>query len=100
MPTRNWLVEDNLVALYIALYGYKGLNYDLERIKNIIPLSGFSMRVKNFKAIHTEGEEGLNAGLKSPLFNELYNMFENFERGRFAKLVNLILKVKSEINDG
>jgi len=97
MPKQNWLVEDNLVALYIALHNYKGLNYDLEKIKKIISHSGFSMRIENFRAIRTEGKEGLNAGLKSPLFNELYNIFESFERGKFASLVNLILKVKSEI---
>ena len=96
---RNWLIEDNLVALYIALHGYKGLQYDFEKIKEIIPHSGFSMRIDNYKSIHTKGEEGLNAGLKSPTYNELYNILESFERGKFACLVNLILKVKSEISE-
>jgi len=97
MLKRNWLVEDNLVALYIALHGYKELAYDLEEIKKIIPHSGFSMRVNQFRAIRTEGREGLKSGLDSPLYNELYNIFESFEQHKFAKLVNLILKVKSEI---
>ena len=30
---------------------------------------------------------------------ELYNIFESFERDKFAQLVNLILKVKSEIGE-
>ena len=97
MLKRNWLVEDNLVALYIALHGYKELAYDLEEIKKIIPLSGFSMRVNQFKAVRTEGREGLTSGPKSPLYNELYNILESFEQHKFAKLVNSILKVKSEI---
>ena len=99
MPKRNWLVEDNLVALYIALHGYKGLAYNLEEVKKIIPRKGFQMRIQNYRAIHTEGKEGLNAALKSPLFNELYEILESFDRHRFARLVNLILKVKSEITD-
>jgi len=70
MSRRNWLVEDNLVALYIALYEYKGLDYNLEKIKKIITHSGFSMRIKQFIAIHTKGKSknGLNSGLKSPLY--------------------------------
>jgi len=97
MPKRNWLVEDNLVALYIALHGYNGLAYDLKEIRKIIPYSGFSMRVNQFKAVRTEGREGLKSGLKSPLYNELYSIFAGFEQGKFARLVNLILKVKSEL---
>jgi hypothetical protein len=97
MPRRNWLVEDNLVALYVALHEYKELNYDLEQIKKIVPHAGFSMRIKNYRAIHTEGREGLDAALKSPLFNELYGIFASLDQHKFAKLANVILKVKSEI---
>ncbi|HUU16872.1 MAG TPA: hypothetical protein VMW72_06980 [Sedimentisphaerales bacterium] len=97
MRKRNWLVEDNLVALYIVLHGYKELAYNLEEIEEIIPHKGFPMRIQNYKAIHTKGKEGLNAALESPLFNELYEILESFEQHKFAKLVNSILKVKSEI---
>lgn len=99
MPRRNWLVEDNLVALYIALHGYNELDYDLEEIKKIIPHSGFSMRVDQFKAVGTEGRKGLKSGRDSPLYNELCSIFTEFEQGKFARLVNSILKVKSEITD-
>ena len=55
MRKRKWLVEDNLVALYIALNGYKDLDYELDDIETIIPHKGFSMRIRNYKAIDTEG---------------------------------------------
>lgn len=97
MRKRNWLVEDNLVALYIALHGYEKLEYNLEEIQEIIPHKGFPMRIQNFRAIHTEGREGLDAALESPLFNELYMIFVSFEQDKFTRLVNLILKVKLEI---
>jgi hypothetical protein len=95
---RNWLVEDNLVALYIALHGYKDLDYNSEEIKKIIPHKGFPMRIQNYIAIDTNGRKGLNAALKSPLFNELYGAFKVFGQVNYAKLVNLILKVKSKVN--
>lgn len=98
MRKRNWLVEDNLVALYIAIHDYKGLSYDLGEIKEIIPHKGFPMRIQNYKAIHTQGKKGLDAALKSPLFNELYVIFYEFEQSKFAKLVNSILEVKTKIN--
>ncbi len=97
MRKRNWLVEDNLVALYIALHGYEKLEYNLEEIQEIIPHKGFPMRIQNYRAIQTEGRKGLDAALESPLFNELYRIFENFEQDKFARLVNSILKVKAKV---
>ena len=99
MRKRNWLVEDNLVALYIALHGYESLNYKLKEIRGIIPHSGFPMRIQNYIAINTEGRKGLDAALDSPLFNELYDLFKSFSRKKFAQLVNSILYVKSKIKD-
>ena len=94
---RNWLVEDNLVALYIALHKYKDLNYKLKDIEKIIPHKGFPMRIQQFIAIKAKGRRGLNSGLKSPLYKQLYNIFKDFNQKNFAKLVNSILKVKSNI---
>ena len=98
MKKRNWLVEDNIVALYIALYEHKDLNYELEEIKEIIPHKGFPMRIQQFVAIQTKGRAGLDAGLKSPLFKQLYDIFKDFDQKNFAKLVNSILEVKSKVN--
>ena len=97
MGKRCWQVEDNLVALYIALYKYKDLNYRLKEIRKIIPHKGFPMRPQQFVAIRTHGRKGLTAGLKSPTFRAIYDTFKNFGQKRFAKLVNLILKTKSSI---
>jgi hypothetical protein len=99
MRRRNWLVEDNLVALYIALYKYKNLSYELKKIKKIIPHKGFPMRIQNYIAIDTDGRKGLDAALESPLFNELYGIFKSFGQKKFAQLVNSILDVKSKIDN-
>jgi len=100
-PWRNWLVEDNLVALYIAMYEYKDLDYELEEIKKIIPHSGFDMRPRQIRAVFTDGENGpvLLSGRNVPLYGELYEMFKDFGQKKFAKLVNFILEVKSNITD-
>ena len=45
----------------------------------------------------TEGKEGLDAALKSPLFNELYDLLHDLDQIKFSKLVNCILSVKSQI---
>ncbi len=95
---RNWLVEDNLVALYIALHDYKDLHYELGEIEGIITHKGFPMRIQNYIAIKTNGEKGLSAALESPLFNQLYDIFKDFDQTNFAKLVNLILETKSDVN--
>ena len=98
MSKRNWLVEDNLVALYVALHEYKNLKYDLGEIEHIIPHKSFPMRIQNYVAIDTDGRKGLDAALKSPLFNELYDIFKDFSQEKFARLVNSILDVKSKVN--
>ena len=98
MKKRNWLVEDNLVAMYVALYKYKDLHYRARDIHRIIPLSGFPMRVQNYKAIATNGRHGLTAGLKSPLFNELFSLFKSMPQKKFAALVNSVLRVRSEVD--
>jgi len=67
-------------------------------IQEIIPHKSFGMRIQNYIAIDTDGEKGLDAALKSPLFNELYGIFKDFSQKNFARLVNSILDVKSKIN--
>ena len=56
------------------------------------------IRIQNYIAIDTQGKEGLDAVLKSPLFNELYDIFKDFSQHQFARLVNSILDVKIKIN--
>jgi len=97
MRKQNWLVEDNLVALYIAVHKYRDLHYGLKEIRSIIPHKGFPMRIQQFVAIRTKGKKGLKSGLKSPLLKELYKIFKDFEQKRFAKFINLVLDVKSKV---
>jgi len=92
------LVEDNLIALYIALHEYKDLRFKLEDIKRIVPHKSFEMRISNYIAIDTRGKEGLDAALKSPLYNGLYDIFKDFAQKKFARLVNFILSTKSKVN--
>jgi hypothetical protein len=97
MTKRNWLVEDNLVALYIASYEYEDLNYELEEIERIVGLKAVQMRIDNYKYIATNGKSGLSAGGPSPRWELLYNIFKDFDQKNFAKLVNCILEVKSNM---
>lgn len=76
---------------------YKDLNYKLKDIEKIIPHKAFRMRIQQFVYIHMNGKRGLASGPKSPLYKQLYNIFENFNQQKFAKLVNSILKVKSNL---
>lgn len=98
MRKRNWLVEDNLVALYIALHEYKDLGYQRKEIEKIITHKAVNMRIQNFIAIDTNGRKGLDAALKSPLFNEIYRIFKDLSQKKFARLVNSILDVNTKIN--
>jgi len=92
---RNWRVEDNLVTLYIALHEYKDLNYKLEEIEEIISLAEVHMRIENFKAINGKGK--FDAGGPAQSWKDLYNIFKDFNQKKFAELVNLILKIKSNL---
>lgn len=96
---RNWTIEDNVVALYVALYGDYGLILSKDKIRDLIehtgiPKKAFPMRVQNYVAIDTKGRKGLKAGLKSPTFKELYSLFshKSFSKNKFRDYVNLILK--------
>lgn len=65
----KWTIEDNVVALYLALYGDGGPILSKSKIRDLIeqtgiPKKAFSMRVKNYRYIITEGKEGLGAGYK------------------------------------
>ena len=97
MRTRNWLVEDNLVALYLALYGDHGLRMSKGQIAGLIGHKGFQMRIQNYTAIHTNGRAGLTAGLKAPLFKELYKIGTKMDQRMFRELVTLVLDTKAKL---
>lgn len=95
---RNWTIEDNVVALYIALHGYAHLQLGQSDIKGLIGHKGFQMRVQNYRAIETQGGEGLNAGLNSPTFNALYQLFRPHNREWFSNYVNLVLETRLKLS--
>ena len=97
MRKRSWLVEDNLAALYIALYGAEDLPMSEKEITRLLGKKDFSMRVRQFIAIETEGKSGLKGGLKSPLFKKLHKIFKRMDRKIFEELVNLILTTRNRI---
>ena len=94
---RSWTIEDNVVALYIALYGYDGLGLDKNDIESLIGHPSLQMRVQNYRAIETRGSKGLTAGLKSPTFNKLYRLFKPCDRKWFTDYVNLILETRRKL---
>jgi len=57
---RSWTIEDNIVALYVALYGDHGLILKHEKVRDLIentgiPKKAFLMRVRNYKYMMGRG---------------------------------------------
>ncbi len=101
---RNWTIEDNVVALYVALYGDDGLILNKGKVRDLIehtgvPKKAFPMRVQNYLYIVTDGKEGLSAGYKTGYrdYKKLYSLFKSFSKDKFRDYVNLILKSRSDI---
>ena len=102
---RTWIIEDEVVALYVAMYKDSGLglDYEVSEIDEIIANTlfckeGFNMRVGNYTYIITNGERGLDAGYPNgyPPYRELYQIFASFDQNRFKDYVNMILKRREE----
>lgn len=101
---RNWTVEDNVVALYVALYGDDGLVLSKDKIRDLIehtgiPKKAFPMRVQNYRYIVTDGKEGLSAGYQKGFrdYKKLYFLFKSFSKDKFREYVNLILKSRLDL---
>jgi len=100
----KWIIEDNIVALYIALYGDDGLVLTKSKIREliehtVIPKKAFSMRVGNYRYIITKGKGGLNAGYKDgfPKYKKLHIIFKSFNKNKFREYVNLILETRLKL---
>ena len=94
----TWTIEDEVVALHLALHGVRGLDYDADQMEDIIantlfPKKGFRMRVQNYRYIVTKGKEGLDAGYPQgfPLYRNLTRIFSSMDASDFTEYVNLIL---------
>lgn len=97
----NWTIEDNAVALYVALYGDSGLILSKNKTRDLIehtgiPKKAFPMRVQNYRYIITRGKEGLDAGCKEgfPKYKKLFILFKSFGKKNFREYVNLILETR------
>ena len=96
---RNWTIEDNVVALYVALHGDSGLILSKVELRDLIehtgiPKKAFLMRVGNYTYIITGGKDGLDAGYKDGFndYKKLFFLFKSFSKNKFRDYVNLILK--------
>ncbi|MBA7677554.1 hypothetical protein ES703_85812 [subsurface metagenome] len=100
----KWTIEDNVVALYLAMYSDRELQYKIRRIEDIISKTlfvkkGFKMRIKNYLYIVTSGKEGLDARYPDgfPLYKELYDIFKSFDPDKFRDYVNMILEKRKDM---
>jgi hypothetical protein len=100
----NWTIEDNVVALYLAMYGDENLKYEINKLERIIsrtlfPKEGFKQRIDNYRYIITG--KGLDAGYKEgfPLYKDLYRIFSSMDKGIFKDYVNLILDKRKQFFD-
>lgn len=86
----NWTIEDDLVAMYIALYGNNDLSNDINSIskKLAIKPTSMKMRISNFHAII--GKTGLNHYAKQSL--KVYNKFSMYDKSQLLSVVKEILK--------
>ena len=102
----KWTIEDNVVALYLAMYGDHRLKYKADEVEKIISNTishkkGFKLRVKNYLYIVSEGKKGLDKGYPDgfPLYKELYDIFKSFTPDRFRNYVNMILEIRNKMEN-
>ncbi len=100
----KWLVEDEVVALYLAMYGDSGLDQSqgdvIQLMANTVILKkGFAMRIKNYLYIFSDGEEGLDAGYPEghKKYRDLYDLFHTFPRHDFTRYVKMIIDVRNKL---
>ena len=100
----KWTIEDNVVALYLAIYNDQGLKYKTNEIEKIISNTlfhkkGFRMRIQNYLYIVSAGKEGLDAGHPDgfPPYKELYDIFKSLGPDKFRDYVNMILEKRGNM---
>jgi len=104
MPKKvNWLIEDNVVAMYLAMCGDSELSCNTTEITEIIANTvaikkGFLMRIQNYRFIVTDGKEGLDAGYPDGYkkYKDLYNLFSTYQKDSFRDYVNMIISLRDQ----
>ena len=100
----KWTIEDNVVALYLALHGPQDLSLDADEVERVIantlvPKKGFRMRVQNYRYVITGGKEGLDAGYPDgfPLYRDLFRIFGSLGQPNFRDYVEAILRIRERM---
>ena len=100
----QWTIEDDVVALYIALHGCQEIDYEIEEIADIvvntlIPKEDFNLRVQNYIYIISDGKEGSNNKYPDgfpPNWN-LYDIFRSLDKAQFKAYINMILDKRGRL---
>lgn len=99
----TWTIEDNLLALYVALYGDEELPLRTAGIAKLVGHKGFDLRVQNYRWIAEGGKRGLSAGHRwpkaNPTYRALYELCRDLPQEKLAVLVSLIIKQRIKIRD-
>jgi len=101
----KWLIEDEVVALYLEMYGDSDLEQSqsdvIQLMENTVVLKKrFKMRMSNFRHIIPNGKKGLDAGYGPKghkKFRDLYDIFRTFPRHDFTRYVKMIIDVRNKL---
>jgi hypothetical protein len=82
-----WTENDDIVALYLYLYGTKAIQMNMENVAQVkgIPLGSLKMRISNIKAIDTGS--GLGNFAKQTL--QVYKKFGKYPELELRKVAKL-----------
>jgi len=102
----KWFIEDEVVALYLEMYGDSGLEQSqgdvIQLMENTVVLKkGFVMRMGNFRHIIPGGKKGLSAGYGPKgfkKFRDLYEIFRTVPEHDFTRYVKMIIDVRNKLN--
>lgn len=86
----KWTKSDDIVALYLYLYGNENLNKNTDQISERLGMSSSSMkmRVANFKSI-AQGKGLDHAALQS---REVYKTYKDVDKIELNKQVKAIIE--------
>lgn len=86
----KWTVNDDIVALYLYLYGDKMLGKGIEEISKKLDIlsKSMAMRIANFKSI--SGCSGLDHYAKQS--KEVFEKYKNYNKEELGRIVKEIIK--------
>lgn len=86
----SWTKEDDIVGLYLYLYGENLLNKNMKQITEQLGMSFDSMKYKisNYKSL--DGGAGFDHASAQSV--EVYKKYSNMNQNELANIVNEIIK--------